>query len=351
MKWFIKALRHYADFNGRASRKEYWMFALFNLIFACAWKYLLVLVFKLIVDNHYDLTITSASIIASISYMIIMLLPSMAVTVRRLHDTGQSTWMILIGLIPFIGGIWMLGLMLMEGQSGENKYGADPKTSPEIFDESVKLKNAGITLIVATITAILACTAKHVLSVPHETLAIFWFYAYFISVSLLLLSGAFLTQEKYIAGKLKKERNAMFLLLAASAMFILLNLLDVFFTIDYYVNIEIDIRWKIVVILFINQFVSLISYILFALLVASILFSCKNKNLICNLAVLTIVFWGLNMLFMIYNEMNFSININRFDWYQIIRLLSTFEILLPIVFIFLASVFLSRTTLNGEVNK
>ena len=351
MKWFIKVLRHYADFNGRASRKEYWMFALFNLISACVWKYLLVLVFKLIVDNHYDLTITSASIIASISYMIIMLLPSMAVTVRRLHDTGQSTWMILIGLIPIVGGIWMLGLMLMEGQSNENKYGDDPKTSPEIFDESVKLKNAGIMLIVATITTILVCTTKHILSVPHETLAVFWFYTYFVSVSLLLLAGAFLTQEKCIDGKLKKERNAMYLLLAASVMFILLNLLDIFFTIDYYVNLEIDIRWKIVVILFINQFVSLISYILFALLVVSILFSCKNKNLIRSVAVLTIIFWGLNMLFVIYNEMNFNIKINRLAWHRIVDLLNMFRILLPIAFIFLASIFLSRTTLNREVNK
>ena len=353
MKWFIKVLKHYADFSGRARRKEYWMFVLFYLIFACVWTFLFALLFSLIEGANYDSVITICNSWASLSYFIVMMFPIMAVTIRRLHDTGQSAWMMFVILIPIIGGIWMLGLMLMEGQSGENKYGADSKTSPEIFDELVKLKNAGITLMVATITAILENIVHYIIWISNgASLVNLLVYAFFVvPVVLLLVASVFLTQEKHIDGIREKEKKAIFLLLIAFAIFVILSTLDIFSMISFYLNLDEYLELKIMVIQIIRRFVSLISYSCFTLLIASILFLRKNKNLIRNVAVLTIIFWGLNMLFMTYSEMRFSININRFGWHQITKLLNIFWALLPIAAIFLASVFLSRNALKSEIKK
>lgn len=119
MKWFIKVLKQYADFKGRARRKEYWMFVLFYSIF-------------LIITSILDITLgigfgdTGTGPITLLFYLAI-LIPGLAVTVRRLHDVGKSGWMILINFIPIIGGIWLLVLLLTNSNQGENKYGANPK--------------------------------------------------------------------------------------------------------------------------------------------------------------------------------------------------------------------------------
>ncbi|WP_209329311.1 DUF805 domain-containing protein [Lunatimonas salinarum] len=119
MKWYLKVLRQYADFSGRARRKEYWMFALFNLIFAfCA----------IFLDNMMGLTIEGLPYGAFyFIYVLAVFVPGLAVVVRRLHDIGKSGWMFLVALIPVVGGIWLLVLLVTEGNSGENKYGSDPK--------------------------------------------------------------------------------------------------------------------------------------------------------------------------------------------------------------------------------
>jgi uncharacterized membrane protein YhaH (DUF805 family)/DNA-directed RNA polymerase subunit RPC12/RpoP len=111
MKWFLKCLRQYADFSGRARRKEYWMFVLFNFIFfSCA-------------------TILGSvapwfNVIALI-YTLAIFIPGLAVTFRRLHDTGRSGWWILLALIP-VGTIVIVIFMLLDGEIGENVYGPDP---------------------------------------------------------------------------------------------------------------------------------------------------------------------------------------------------------------------------------
>ncbi|MCC5938222.1 MAG: DUF805 domain-containing protein [Lunatimonas sp.] len=121
MKWYLKVLRQYADFNGRARRKEYWMFVLFNIVFA------LVAMFF---DNILGLTVAELPYgVFYFAYVLAVFIPGLAAAVRRLHDIGRSGWMILIGLIPIIGGIWLLVLMVTEGTSGENKYGSDPKAT------------------------------------------------------------------------------------------------------------------------------------------------------------------------------------------------------------------------------
>lgn len=119
MNWYIKVLKQYADFSGRARRKEYWMFVLFNIIFG------LVLGFIDGMIGAYD-SQTSYGVLGGL-YTLAVLIPSLAVTVRRLHDVGKSGWMYFIILIPFIGAIWLLVLMLTDGNSGVNEYGPNPK--------------------------------------------------------------------------------------------------------------------------------------------------------------------------------------------------------------------------------
>lgn len=119
MNWYLLVLQKYADFNGRARRKEYWMFVLFNVIFSVA---------AVLLDNLLGLEFGGVGYgFIYLIYALAMLIPGLAVTVRRLHDTGKSGWMVLIGLIPFIGAIWLLVLTLIDGTPGSNEYGPSPK--------------------------------------------------------------------------------------------------------------------------------------------------------------------------------------------------------------------------------
>lgn len=108
MNWYFKVLRQYADFNGRARRKEYWYFTLVNFFVG-------ILLGLINVD------------VITYLYSIVILIPSLAVAVRRLHDIGKSGWMILVALIPIAGAIWLLILMVTDSQTGTNEYGPNPK--------------------------------------------------------------------------------------------------------------------------------------------------------------------------------------------------------------------------------
>ncbi|MCL2660320.1 MAG: DUF805 domain-containing protein [Acidobacteriaceae bacterium] len=157
MKWYLKVLRHYADFSGRARRKEYWMFFLFNAIFSFAWTFVTMLIVTL---RLQDRNLEPAELALTVYYLssvyaIAVLLPGMAVSVRRLHDRGMSGWMILVGIIPFIGSFWLLILMLLEGQPGPNRYGPDPKLTEEVYAEPDRMRNAGRTAILASIGSLI----------------------------------------------------------------------------------------------------------------------------------------------------------------------------------------------------
>ncbi|KUO14474.1 DUF805 domain-containing protein [Streptomyces dysideae] len=115
MSWFIEVLKKYAVFSGRARRKEYWMYTLFYLIFD-------------IVLSAVGFAIDFPAITAV--FAVALLLPSLAVTVRRLHDTGRTGWWILIGIVPLVGLIVMLVFLCSDGQPGQNKYGPNPKDVP-----------------------------------------------------------------------------------------------------------------------------------------------------------------------------------------------------------------------------
>lgn len=112
MSWYLNALKKYTVFDGRARRKEFWMFALFNFIIT------LIIAF---IESFLDTQIIS------IIYTLAILLPSIAISVRRLHDIGKSGYWYFIGFIPIIGSIWLLVLMCKDSQAGENIYGPNPK--------------------------------------------------------------------------------------------------------------------------------------------------------------------------------------------------------------------------------
>lgn len=112
MEWYLKCLRQYTDFSGRARRKEYWVFTLINAIIAA------VLV---VIDLE-----RGSQVLQSV-YSLLVFLPSLAVGVRRMHDIGKSGWWMLISLIPLIGSIWLIVLACQDSQPGENQWGANPK--------------------------------------------------------------------------------------------------------------------------------------------------------------------------------------------------------------------------------
>ena len=119
MNWYLKVLKQYADFNGRARRKEYWMFVLFYMIFAIA---------AMVLDSALGIAMEGIGYGPLYGlYLLAMIIPSIAVGVRRLHDVGKSGWMMFIVLIPLIGAIWLIVLMVTDSNPGENQYGANPK--------------------------------------------------------------------------------------------------------------------------------------------------------------------------------------------------------------------------------
>lgn len=118
MEWFLKVVKSFS-FEGRARRKEYWMFVLVAVVIA------LVLGFIDGMLGTYSLS-TGIGLMGGI-FSIAILIQSIAVGVRRLHDTGRSGWWLLIAFIPFVGPIIVLVLMALEGKQDDNQYGPDPK--------------------------------------------------------------------------------------------------------------------------------------------------------------------------------------------------------------------------------
>lgn len=119
MDWFVGALKKYAVFEGRARRREYWFFVLFAV---------LIHIVLNVVDRMLGLYSAANGIgILGGIFGLAILIPSLAVGARRLHDTGRSGWWLLIGLIPLIGAIVLIVFFLFDSQPGTNAYGPNPK--------------------------------------------------------------------------------------------------------------------------------------------------------------------------------------------------------------------------------
>lgn len=117
MKWYLMVLRKYAIFKGRASRREYWMFSLFNFIFVCPY-----LIYIYIYGEQGAPLADTIFLI----YALATLIPSLAVTIRRLHDSNKTGWLYFVSLVPVIGNLCLLVLLCTEGDPETNKYGDDP---------------------------------------------------------------------------------------------------------------------------------------------------------------------------------------------------------------------------------
>lgn len=119
MNWFLVVLKKYATFSGRAQRAEYWWFYLIST--------LIIIGLSLIDQATGTLDEETGVGLLNSLYSLAILIPSIAVGVRRLHDTGRSGWWLLIGLIPVIGSIVLIVFFVLDSESGENAYGANPK--------------------------------------------------------------------------------------------------------------------------------------------------------------------------------------------------------------------------------
>lgn len=119
MNWYLTALKQYATFEGRARRKEYWYFALGN--------FAVILVLGLVDMSIGTYDPQSELGLLSSLYILAVFLPSLGVTVRRLHDIGRSGWWVLVNALPVIGWIVQIVFACTDSQPGANKYGPNPK--------------------------------------------------------------------------------------------------------------------------------------------------------------------------------------------------------------------------------
>jgi len=149
MKWYLSALKKYAVFSGRARRKEYWTFVLFNMIFAIVARIIDTVLRNCILAEVYYRSVALETNPLQVQrmvdgffgffyrhlyggpiyiiYVLAILLPGLSVAVRRLHDVGKGWWYLFISLIPIAGPIWLLVLMCSDGTPGENQFGLNPK--------------------------------------------------------------------------------------------------------------------------------------------------------------------------------------------------------------------------------
>ena len=121
MDWYLEVLKKYAVFEGRAGRKEYWFFILFNILISMALGYVDWLTGNINPE-------TGLGILSGI-YALGVMIPGMAVSVRRLHDTDRSGWWLLITFVPVIGAIVFLYFMVLDSNPETNEYGLSPKVN------------------------------------------------------------------------------------------------------------------------------------------------------------------------------------------------------------------------------
>ena len=125
MNWYLHCIKNYANFSGRARRKEYWMFLLFNIIIMFALAML-----SGFISNIFD---SEMSFLLLGLYGLFIIIPHLACVVRRLHDINKSGAYWFVRFIPIIGPIWLLILLVEDSWDGQNKYGSNPK---DLYNEN-----------------------------------------------------------------------------------------------------------------------------------------------------------------------------------------------------------------------
>ena len=129
MEWYLKVMRdNYANFNGRARRKEYCMYTLILTVLLIA---LMAIMFSALSLSDETRIETGPSgyltVLLLFVFLVVHFIPSLALTVRRLHDTGKSGWWYLIVFVPYLGNFVIFIFTLIDGDEGVNKYGPNPK--------------------------------------------------------------------------------------------------------------------------------------------------------------------------------------------------------------------------------
>lgn len=130
LQWMLLPFRRYSEFSGRSRRQEFWLFVLFHYLVAFAWGAVvgIAMLALYLADASEDtmMTIALILVVPYALYSLWVIIPGLAVAVRRLHDLDKSGWSILFGLIPLIGGILLIVWYASEGTRGPNRYGPDP---------------------------------------------------------------------------------------------------------------------------------------------------------------------------------------------------------------------------------
>lgn len=124
--------KKYAQFNGRSRRSEYWLASVMNMIIVMAFDFIMFIPMMIDITNNGVPSGLTAGIMGIFgllifAYAMAILVPSLAMSVRRLHDTGRSGWFLLLNLIPYIGGIIIFVFSVLDSQPGANQYGPNPK--------------------------------------------------------------------------------------------------------------------------------------------------------------------------------------------------------------------------------
>jgi len=120
MEWYLLPWKRFADFTGRSRRKEYWMFTLFQILIC----FVLYIPALLLMENNRAIAVFLAMVYCL--YSLAAFIPGLAVSVRRLHDTGKSGWFLLLAIIPLVGLI-ILVFMCLDSEPGSNAWGSNPK--------------------------------------------------------------------------------------------------------------------------------------------------------------------------------------------------------------------------------
>jgi len=141
MKQYLKALRQYADFKGRASRDEFWMFTLYHI--------LITVMFAVICVGISALTENAGAVYLLYLYVYAVLIPNLAVMVRRLHDTERSAWFLLVSLIPLIVFIWLLVVLIKSSDLEDNRYGKNPLTT--LNTRYPRIRSAAVALMISAV--------------------------------------------------------------------------------------------------------------------------------------------------------------------------------------------------------
>ncbi|MEO8722679.1 MAG: DUF805 domain-containing protein [Sphingobium sp.] len=137
MYWMMMPLRRYADFSGRSCRKEFWMFTLLNFLILAG---IFIAMFLFAGMGNMQASqgffgLTGVFISMACIYGLAIIIPWIAVQVRRFHDQDKSGWMVLLNFVPYVGGIIVLVFMCLEGTKGENSYGPDPRSDDMRFSQ------------------------------------------------------------------------------------------------------------------------------------------------------------------------------------------------------------------------